>query len=151
MPRMSLVGAALVSGAAIVAAACSASDNLGQTEHARDCSNLVARALSSAEQTVPGVFACMSKDEQNFWHRYAVSKDEQLPDIVRARGITRGGLVEGFDPRAQWTSSTYLGDASPQRRVYVVRAADGTSSHALLVIATDGSGHVDGFVFRMYD
>lgn len=93
----------------------------------------------------------MSDDERNFWHRYAISRDDQLPDVIRGRGATTAGRVAGFDRQAVWSSATYLADVEPHRHVYVVRSAGDARVRGLLVITTDSRGRVDDFTLGMYE
>ena len=67
----------------------------GAADMTRHCSDLVAQALTSPDRTVIGAFACMSTEEQNFWHRWAIARDDQLPAVVRFNGLTPAGAVDG--------------------------------------------------------
>lgn len=93
----------------------------------------------------------MSVNERNFWHRYAISRDDQLPGVVRGRGATLAGWVAGLDPRAEWSSATYLADIEPHRHVYVARSAGEPGVRGLLVIVTNSDGRVDDFILSMYE
>ena len=115
------------------------------------CADLVARALTSPYRVVPGAFGCMSASERNFWHRWAISRDDQLADVVRNSGWSPGGMVDGFEPNARWTKATYVTDLEPRQRLYVVDMEDAPTIRGLLVVTTDARGEVDGFVIHMYE
>jgi hypothetical protein len=150
VPVNRVVGLTSMAGAAIVIFGCGSPASAGD-QSSRRCADLFAQALTSPNQVVPGTFGCMSGREQNFWHRWAVSRDDQLTDVVRSGGLTRAGLVEGFDPTAHWTRATYVTDLKPSQRLYVVQDAEFPSVRALLVVATDGRGRVDDFVLQTYE
>jgi hypothetical protein len=117
----------------------------------RRCADLFAQALTSRDRVVEGAFSCMTADERNFWHRWAISRDDQLPDVVRNHGLTSAGMVDGYSPMDSWSSARFEGDLEPNRHLYLVRSRDDHGARALLVVATDGVGRVNSFALESYD
>lgn len=115
------------------------------------CADVVARALTSPDRVVNGAFSCMSRQERNFWHRWAISRDQQLANVVRNHGLTSAGRVDGFDPLSSWSSATYQGELESNQHLYLVRSDGDPGARALLVVATDSSGLVDSFALMGYD
>lgn len=126
-----------------------AAPNIGYAAVAPHCSDLMASALTSPSAEVRGTFACMTADEQNFWHRWAISRDDQLVTVVHNHGLTGSGLVEGFEPRVLWTWAAYKADVEPGRHLYLVGATDDKTLRGLMVIQTNGRGLVDGFEVQL--
>jgi hypothetical protein len=140
--------AVLIAG---VATACGSPLLPGLPGADRRCADLVAHALTSRNTVVEGAFSCMTADERNFWHRWAISRDDQLPDVVRNHGLTSAGMVDGYSPMDSWSSARFEGDLEANQHLYLVRADDGRAARALLLVATDTVGRVDSFALTAYD
>lgn len=147
--RFSAVSAVLLLTGSLVAG-CSVAP-AGLPADGRACSDVVARALTSPDRVVNGAFSCMSREERSFWHRWAVSRDDQLVDVVRNHGLTSAGMVDGFDPLASWSSATFRGELESNQHLYLVRSDAEPGARALLVVETDSSGLVDSFALMGYD
>ena len=145
------VSRSLACGAVLALFACSAAGSAASSAQSRHCADLVARALTTPDRPVAGTFACMSHDEQNFWHRWAVSRDSELPGVVRFGGVTSAGAVDRYDHSVRWTTATYSGDPEANRHLYIVRSDQAPTARGFLVLATDNDGRVDDFVLQMYE
>src|SRR5215467_11694194 len=121
------------------------------TDTARDgwrpCADIVARAITSPDRTVVGAFACMSPEERNFWHRWAISRDDQLPEVVRLNGLTRAGPVDGYDNDVRWSAAEYFSDMEVNHHLYLVRSVQDPTARGFLVLITDLHRLVDHFAF----
>ena len=137
--------------ASLIAVDCTsvaAGDARGPSRH---CSDVVAAALTSPDHTVIGAFACMSAREQNFWHRWAISEDGQLPEVVRYNGLTRAGPVDGYDHSARWAAASYMSNLDDRKHLYLVRSIQDPTARGFLVLVTNENGLVDNFTLLVYE
>jgi hypothetical protein len=140
----------MISITVLTLTACAPSFGLSGGTTDRHCSDVVARALTSPDHTVVGAFACMSRDEQDFWHRWAISRDDQLPQVVRFNGLTTAGPVDGYDNQVQWASAAYVADLDDHHRLYLVRSLQDPAARGFLVLTTTNVGLVQAFTISLY-
>lgn len=150
-PTLKRLSVALLAGIVVGCGVACSSAPLSMPGADHRCADLFAQALTSPDRVVPGAFSCMTTDERNFWHRWAISRDDQLPDVVRNHGLTSAGMVDGYSPADSWSSERFEGDVEPNRHLYLVRSDDDHAARALLLVATDARGHVDSFALEQYD
>ena len=150
IPKEHTVARAVMAAvAAATLAACGTGTEPSSSLRPHHCADVMAAALTTPDHVVTGTFACMSPDQQNYWHRWAVSRDEQLADVVRNHGLSGAGLVYGYDPRALWDSARYETTLEWDRHLYLVHSTEQPTAYALLVIETDEKGKVAGFYLKM--
>jgi hypothetical protein len=92
----------------------------------------------------------MSSDERNFWHRWAISRDDQLPEVVRFNGLTPAGPVDGYDNDVRWSAAEYVSDMEVSNYLYQLRSVQVPTARGFLVLVTDSHHHVDHFTFITY-
>ena len=84
------------------------------------------------------------------WHSWAISPDDQLPEVVRYNGLTAAGPLDGYDNQVQWAAAGYVADLDADHHLYLVRSIQDPTARGFLVLATTKNGLIQSFTFSRH-